>query len=89
MYIRNSKGEESANIGFHFKPSISPLFFCNMQGDTSFKINSLIKQIKKQMKGNDKDDDLAQSNFSLYITIPQNIITANIQCKDSNLYASP
>ena len=40
------------------------------------------------MKGNDKDDDLAQSNFSLYITIPQNIITANIQCKDSNLYAS-
>ena len=26
MYIRDSKGEENANISFHFKPSISPLF---------------------------------------------------------------
>ena len=26
MYIHDCKGEENANIGFHSKPSISPLF---------------------------------------------------------------
>ena len=26
MFIHDCKGEENANIGFHSKPSISPLF---------------------------------------------------------------